>query len=225
MPRPPICEPAAGLRLLIVDDHALVCAGLAMMFRTVADVAEVAVATRPAAALRTAPLFRPDVALVDVTLPPADAFETAHRLSRSRIRILFMDDAVHAVHVRMAVRMGALGYWTKHAAFDQLAEAVRRVAAGEPSFCAEAAPLVTRTPAGLKFHMAAEVSPLARLTPRELEVLGHLADGLTVKRCALRMDLAESTVDNHKSRLMRKLNVHNVAQLVRLAGREGLVEM
>jgi len=214
-----------GLRLLVVDDHALCCAGLAMMIRTMPEVTEVAVATRAAAAVRTAQMVRPHVAVIDVTLPPADAFDTARRLLRPGrgCRILFLDVVVHYIYVRSALRVGAHGYWTKHASFDQIAEAIRRVAAGQTSFCAEVASLVVPTPAGAALRTGGNGSPLAQLTPREFEVLAHLVDGMTVKRCAIRMDLAESTVDNHKARLMRKLNVHSIVELVRLANREGIL--
>jgi two-component system, NarL family, response regulator NreC len=214
-----------GLRLLVVDDHALFCTGLAMMFRAVPEVAEVAVATGVEQAIQVANLLQPDVAILDAAMPSYRGFETARLLAESSVpcRVLFLDDAVNHAHIRSALRAGALGYWTKHATFDEIAAAVLRVAAGEAAFCPAAAPYFTQAKSGLRFDPGEAATGLAKLTPRELEVLVHLAEGLSVKRCAERMRLSESTVDNHKCHLMRKLGVHSVVELVRLAGREGLV--
>jgi DNA-binding NarL/FixJ family response regulator len=100
---------------------------------------------------------------------------------------------------------------------------VLQIRAGRTAFCPAADQYLVHTKSGLRFDPPATGSPLEKLTPRELEILLHLADGLSVRRCAERLRLSESTVDNHKSRLMRKLDVHNVVELVRLAAREGLL--
>ncbi len=214
-----------GLRLLIVDDQALCCTGLAMMFRAVPEIAEVAVATTSEQAVRIAKLFRPDVLIMDAAMPSYRGFETARLLldSSSPCRILFLDDAVNHAHIRWALKVGALGYWTKHATFDEIIAAVLQIGMGRKAFCSAADRHLVRTKSGLRFKPKTPGSLLERLTPREMEVLLHLADGLSVKRCAEQMHLSESTVDNHKSRLMRKLDVHSVVELVRLAGREGLL--
>jgi len=214
-----------GLRLMIVDDHALFCTGLAMMFRAVPEVVDVAVATTSEQAIRIAKLFKPDIVILDATMPSYQGFETARWLleSSSPCRLLFLDNDFSQAHVRSALRVGARGYWTKHATFDQILAAVLRIRSGQAAFCPAAQQHLVPTKSGLRFDPPATGSPLEKLSPRELEVLLHLADGLSVRRCAERMNLAESTVDNHKSRLMRKLDVHSVVELVRLAAREGLL--
>jgi len=214
-----------GLRLMIVDDHALCCTGLAMMFRAVPEIAEVAVATTSEQAVRIAKLFKPDVLILDAAMPSYRGFETARLLreSSSPCWILFLDDGVNHAHIRSALRLGAQGYWTKHATFDEILAAVLRIGAGHTAFCSAAEQYLIHTKSGPRFEPPATGTLLEKLTPRELEVLLHLADGLTVRRCAERMNLSESTVDNHKWRLMRKLDVHSVVELVRLAAREGLL--
>jgi len=214
-----------GLRLMIVDDHALCCTGLATMFRAVPEVAEVSVATTSEQALRIARLLTPDVLILDAAMPSHQGFEMARLLLESSLprRILFLDDTVNHAHIRSALRLGAHGYWTKHATFDEILAAVLRISAGGTSFCPAAAQCLVPTESGPRFEPPAIPAPLEKLTPRELEVLLNLADGLSVRRCAERMRLSESTVDNHKSRLMRKLDVHSVVELVRLAAREGLL--
>ncbi|MBN1912471.1 MAG: response regulator transcription factor [Pirellulales bacterium] len=214
------------IRLMIADHHALCCAGMATMFRTVPEVGEVAVATSAGQALRLARLFQPAVVLMDATLPNFGGFDAARQLQviRPECGTIFIDHAVCPVHIRAALRAGARGYWTKHASFDQIVHAVRRVVRGERSFCPEVQAHLVQTRAGMHFQADLVGTPLSRLTPRELEVLVYLADGMSVKCCAQRMSLSASTVDNHKARLMRKLDVHNVVQLVKLAAREGLID-
>lgn len=216
---------ADGLRLLIVDSHALCCTGLAMMFRVVPEVAEVAVATTPEQAVQIAKLHQPDVLIMDAAIPSYRGFETARLLIKSskRCRILFLDDAVNHDHIRFALQVGASGYWTKHATFDEIIVAVLQISTGREAFCPAVDEHLVRTESGLKYKTRTTGTPLESLTPRELQVLLHLVDGLSVRRCAERMKLSESTVDNHKSRLMRKLDVHSTVDLVRLAGREGLL--
>ena len=213
-------------RLLVVDDHALCCAGMAMMFRTVPDVAEVAVATHPEQAMRIAEIFRPDVALVDFTMPEHGGLEVARRLLTpcSRCRVLFLDDEVHHAHVRSVLRLGASGYWTKHATFDEIAAAVARAMEGQRTFCPAVEEHMIRTPVGLWYRPNLIGTPLETLTSRELEVLVHLTDGLSIKQCADEMSLLESTVAAHRTQLMRKLNVGDVVELVKLAARKELLD-
>ena len=207
-------------RLLIVNSRALDCTGLKTMFQTVWYVEEVVTATGAEEAVRRARKFRPDVVLMDITLPPPGALEAARQLQSGvpGSRVLFLDDSVRPAHVRGVLAVGGLGYWTRHATFEEIVEAVRLVAAGRSTFCPAAQQYLVETPSG------ANGTACATPTPRELEVLMHLAEGRSVKECARRMDLAHSTVDNHKSRLMKKLGTHNLVELVRTAVREGLLD-
>jgi len=211
---------------LIVDDHALYREALTRLFETAPGVGEVATAAGGDEAVRRAERFQPDVVLIVMGLQAGQAFRAgATILSRcAGSHILYLDDSVDHTHVSTTLRLGGSGYWTKHAEFKELADAVRRVAAGQLAFCPTVQKHLVRTLRGLRFQPVPEDSVVDKLTPREREVLVHLAGGLSVKQCAERMCLAKSTVDNHKSRLMKKLGVHKVVDLVRLAIREGLVE-
>jgi DNA-binding NarL/FixJ family response regulator len=123
-------------RLLIVDSRALDCTGLKTMFQTVWYVEEVVTATGAEEAVRRARKFRPDVVLMNMTLPPPGALEAARQL-QSRVpgsRVLFLDDSVRPAHVRGVLAVGGLGYWTRHATFEEIVEAVRLVAAGRSTF-------------------------------------------------------------------------------------------
>lgn len=216
---------ANGLHLMIVDDHALCCSGLAMMFRAVPEVADVAVATTSEQAVRIARRFKPDVAILDAAMPSYQGFAAARLLLESSpsCRILFLDDAIRQDHLRASLRVRAQGYWTKHATFDELLAAVLRVHSGQAAFCPAAEECLVHTDSGFRVDPPETRSPLERLTSREREILAHLAEGLSVRRCAERLKISENTVDNHKWRMMRKLDVHSTVELVRLAAREGLL--
>ena len=154
-------------RLLIVDDRALVCAGMAMMFRTMPEVAEVAVATQPSQAIRIGHLLRPHVAVLDAAMPAQGGFEIAQRLvdSPSGCRVLFLDDEVHDRRVRWALRAGALGYWTKHATFDEIVGALRRVAEGQVAFCPEVQKHLIETLAGPRYRPGLDAVLRVPLSP------------------------------------------------------------
>ncbi len=210
-------------RLLIVDDHGLVRDGLLALFR--AEGGFEVVAVDAGEAVRTACYFSPHVVLMDLTLPGSFAFLAARsiRSENGLPRLLFLDDTVRPANVGRALEFGICGYWTKHASFDQLAAAVRCIVSGRMSFCPEVEPHLVAEPEGLQFRPSADVWGTPDLTARQREVLALLARGLSVKECAQRMGLSQSTVDNQKSRLMRKLGVHCTVDLVWIAFREGLV--
>jgi DNA-binding NarL/FixJ family response regulator len=213
-------------RVLILDRQTLFCVGVVRLLEKAAEIEEARAATSLREGVRLAGRFCPAVILVDPSLSGAGAFDVARRIRWEcpGSRFVFLDEAVRELHVRAAVQGGASGYWTKHASIDQIVAAIGRVAAGEPSFCPRALRFVAETPKGLRFRPSEKSVALRQLTSREVEVFVHLAQGLSVRQCAARMHLATSTVDNHKTRLMKKLDVHKSVDLATLAVREGLVD-
>ena len=196
------------------------------LFGTCGAIGEVAAASGVEEAGPLAQRFGPDVVSIHPGLSDATPFEAAERIFSHcpTARLLFLDDSVREIHVRAALQVGAWGYWTKHASFDRIVTAVRRVAAGHKSFCPAVRRILVATPDGLRLDPCPRCPSLGGLTRREIEVLLYLARGLTVRQCAERMQLAQSTVDNHKSRLMKKLGVHKGVELAVLAIREGLLD-
>jgi len=215
----------AGARLLVVDRCALVCEGLVALFRGGQGFAEVIGATSLDQATRLAQSIQPDVVLLDPVLLDAGTAPVAQRLASAwpSAKLVLLDEMVSPLHLRVAVETGAWGYWTKQATFEQLAAALRQVAAGRPAFSPEVRRYLLLTPSGLRLRPLPEGSLFLQLTLREWQVLRCLSEGLTVKQSARQLGLSASTVDNHKSRLMRKLKVHKVVDLVRLAIAEGVL--
>ena len=211
----------ATTRLLIVDDHVLHCAGVRMLFHGTWFVDKIAMAHKPREAVELAEHFKPHVTLMDVTLPSPGPFELGKQIMSlwDDSRVIFIDDSFRRIHLHKALEVGGSGYLTKHATFEETCDAVRRVSAGQTMFLTTP----SEKTGGPHFNKPEQHSAVDRLTPRELEVIQHLGEGMTAKECAEKMGISYSTIDNHKAKIMKKLDVRNVVQLVLLAIREGLV--
>jgi len=221
-----ILRSASGVRLLLLDEHALFCAGMVELFRAAEGIGEVAAATDVERGVQLAERFAPDVVSIAPQLNGTGPVEAARRVRACcpAAKLMFLDDSVRWFHVRAALEAGAAGYWTKRHRFEEIVTAVGRLAEGRTAFCPTVERYLASTGGSVRFLPASGGALLARLTARELQVLVSLAQGLTVKQCARQMQLARSTVDNHKSRLMKKLGVHKAVDLAVLAVREGLLD-
>jgi DNA-binding NarL/FixJ family response regulator len=174
-------------------------------------------------ALRLSEAHRPDVLLMDIGMPGLNGVEAAARLTREgpRPRVVILSMHTGEEHVLRAIRAGAAGYLLKDANPAELEAAVRAVARGEIYL----SPAISRyVVEGYVRGGDAERGPLERLTPRQREVLQLIAEGNTTKAIAARLGLSVKTVETHRAQLMERLGTHDVAALVRLAIRLGLVE-
>ena len=185
----------------------------------------VAIATNEYEAFRQIDQNHPDVILLDPWVNNGGPFAVFDKLRElaPRTSIIFLEDGVHEVHVRVALKLRVDGFLTKSCRFSEIREAIQKVVRGSPAFCADIQHYVLKTSRGPRFNRNAISSPLATLTPREMELMVLLAQGYTVREAAKQMGTAVSTADNHKSSLMQKLGVHKVVELGTMAVREGLV--
>ena len=209
--------------VVIVDDHELFRAGVRAELEPLVDV--LGDAGEVAAAVRMIQAERPDVVLVDVHMPDGGGVEVIRRVSRSNPAQLFLalsaSDA--AEDVISVVRAGARGYVTKTIAGPELAEAITRVHEGDAVFSPRLAGFVLDAFAGAMPE--AQVDPeLDQLTPREREVLQHLARGYMYKEIALRLGISAKTVEAHVSAVLRKLQLSNRHELSRWAVERKLVD-
>jgi DNA-binding NarL/FixJ family response regulator len=212
-----------AVRVLVADDHALFRAGIRKLLQSFGGIEVVGEAADGHEALRLSSTVRPDVLLMDIGMPGLNGVEAAARLTREgpppRVIILSMHTGEE--HVLRAVRAGAAGYLLKDAPPAELEAAVRAVARGEIYL----SPAVSRYVVEDYVRRAAgDRSPLDRLTSRQREVLQLIAEGNTTKAIAARLGLSVKTVETHRAQLMERLEARDVAALVRLAIRVGLVE-
>ena len=135
-----------------------------------------------------------------------------------------LDDGVRRFNVRQVLRLELDGYLTKEQPIAQISGALERAANGERVFAPEVAEQLVFSAGGVRLADASYSAALGKLTPRELDVLIYAAQGFTIRQTAETLGISESTADNHKSRLMKKLNIHKTVELAQLALAEGLIQ-
>jgi NarL family two-component system response regulator LiaR len=211
---------AEPIRVLVVDDHAVVREGLRAFLELQDGIEVVGEAVDGQEAVETAVRLRPDVILMDLVMPRVDgvmAMRTLRdRVPESRVIVLtsFLDDD----KLLPALRSGAAGYLLKNAAPQELARAVRAAHAGEVLFDPVVAARLVETLAADGYE-----EPLDRLTPREHEVLVLIGNGFPNKRIAQELGLSEKTVKTHVGHVLAKLGVDDRTQAAVVAVRAGLV--
>jgi two-component system, NarL family, response regulator NreC len=171
-------------------------------------------------AVDLAATLRPDVVVMDVAMPDLNGIEATRRVTAANphIRVVALSMHKDSVYVREILRAGARGYLLKDSVADDLVAAVRAVAGGEGYL----SPAISN--AVLDDYRKHVTNPIDLLSSREREVLQMLAEGKTNKEIAVTLNLSVYTVDAHRGRIMEKLNVHSINELVRFAVRNGLVD-
>ncbi len=210
------------VRVLVADDHTLVRQGLVSLLVDSGECEVVAEAADGMEAVEKARATRPEVAVIDLTMPRLSGLEAVRRIHEEmpQIRVLALTVHEEEEYVLPVVRAGASGYLVKDSAVAELLAAVRALHAGQGYFGPQAARVLAeqyRQPA----HQVED--PYGALSPREREVFHLVVDGRTTKEIARQLGISVKTADNHRYRLMEKLGVHNTAELVRYAARRGLL--
>ncbi|MGY2127411.1 response regulator [Blastococcus sp. SYSU DS0617] len=215
-----------SVRVLLVDDEALVRTGLRMILEAEADLEVVGEASDGAAALALCRQLRPDVALVDIRMPRVDGIAVARRLTadpdlRTAVVMLTTFDADE--HVVEALRAGATGFLLKSMPREQLVAAVRAAVSGEALLAPALLRRLLDDYVGRSAAAPVATAGLERLTPREDEVLRLMARGLSNAEIAARLVLGEGTVKTHVARVLAKLGLRDRVQAVVVAYESGLV--
>lgn len=208
------------IKILVADDHAVVRQGFRRILEAQQDLQVVGEAANGREAIRLAQELRPDLVLLDVSMPELNGVEATRRLKESSqyVKVLVLSMHKDHVYVREALRAGALGYLLKDCSEDELVGAVRTVAGGEAYLSPQVSGAVL---ADYRKHVT---DPIDLLSSREREVLQMLAEGKTNKEVAVALNLSVHTVDAHRGRIMEKLNLHSIGEMVRFAMRSGIVD-
>lgn len=209
------------IQVLVADDHALVRAGIRALLERIDRVKVVGEAGDGLQALELIKELGPDVVLLDLTMPGLSGFEvlkeTSERFPHVNMIVLSVHDTEeYAIH---ALRSGASGYLPKSAASAELELAIQRVMSGEKYVSPSIAP-----EASLEFSSGGS-ELTAELTPRQLEVITLICEGSSTKDIARTLNISIKTVETHRAQLMERLNIHEVAGLVRYAIKKGLVKV
>ncbi len=216
------------IRVLCVDDHAFLIDGLRARFELAKDLECVGHLESAERLLSEAMVLRPEVVLLDIEMPGPDSFEAAEDLQRTlpEARVIFLSAYVRDHYISAAVNAGAYGYFSKSDEPNEIIEGIRKVARREefafgPKVKARCKPKkgVTRG------QVAPPSTKLDTLSPREQDVLRMIGRGMTRSEIAETLCRSVKTIDVHREKIMKKLDIHDRGELVRFAIREGLVEV
>ena len=207
------------IKVLLADDHALVRAGIRSLLNAMAQVEVVAEASSGEEAIELASTSRPDVVLMDIAMKGITGLEAAARMRElmPEVRVVILSMHSGEEYVLQALRAGAAGYLLKDAATGELELALRSVMRGESWL----SPAVSRQVVE-GYVRSGESAPEA-LTARQREVLRLVAGGKSTKEIAFLLNLSVKTVETHRAQIMERLNIRDVAGLVRYALRTGLI--
>ncbi len=211
------------IRVLVADDHTLVRESLVNVLDASGECLVVAQAADGLAAVEKALQVRPDVAIVDISMPGLNGIEVVRRLHaelpETRTLVLTMhEDEEYVLHV---VRAGASGYLLKDSPISELIHAVKQLHAGRAHFGAAAARVLANQ---VQKPEGAAGDPYGRLTPREREVFHMIVEGRTSKEIAGKLGISTKTAENHRANVLGKLDARNTADVVRYAVRRGLLD-
>jgi DNA-binding NarL/FixJ family response regulator len=223
MPDPsgPRSAPSGAIRVVLVDDHALVRQGFRRILEDEPGIQVVGEGGSGADAVKLATTQKPDVIVLDMAMPDMNGLHAARMILRERpqTRVLILSMYSDEQYVRSALDAGVHGYILKNALETDLTRAVRAVAAGQQYLSPDLAGVVIRALQG----KTESEDPWERLTEREKQVLQLVAHGKSNKEIAVLLDLSVNTVAVHRANLMSTLKVHKAAELVLYAVKRGLV--
>ena len=217
----------APIRVVLADDHVLMRAGIAALLQRIPDLTVVAEADDGRDALQLIATHHPDIAMLDISMPELNGLEVAERVAREfpDVRVIILSMHATSDYVLKAMRVGASGYLLKGARLAELELAITAVARGEIYL----SPAVAKHVIGGYRDQASGAAPAAdaqaqeRLTARQREILQLIAEGKTTKEIAQVLTLSAKTVEMHRAQLMERLDIHDVAGLVRYAPRTGII--
>lgn len=209
--------------IVIADDHGIVREGLRRLLESEPDFTVVGEAADGREVLEQVSSLRPDVVVLDITMPRLGGLETLERLRAEHpgTKVILLSVHGDSPFIQSAIALGADGYVLKTGRVAEIVTAIRETTRGGSYFSpAVAREIVER----LRTPQGEGDDPFTLLTSREREILNRIAEGLSAKEIAVELDLSTKTVEAHRTSLMRKLGVRKATELVRYALRHGLIE-
>ncbi len=212
-------------RILLADDHALVRAGIRELVQKIPGIEVIGEASGGRQALEMIESLSPDLVLLDIGMKELNGLEVAARVTRdfSAVKILILSMHNNEEYVLRALRVGASGYMLKDSAIAELKLAIESVRSGKTYL----SPSISRNAIDSYLNRTSapgKSTALEHLTPRQREILQLIAEGRSTKEIASDLSLSAKTVETHRSQLMERLDIYDVASLVRYAMRVGLIQ-
>jgi DNA-binding NarL/FixJ family response regulator len=213
------------IRVLLADDHNIVREGLKSLLEKDPYIEVIAMADNGRKTVQLAGELKPDVAVIDIAMPEMNGIEATRRISRDVPEVKVLVLSMHSARrfVTEALSAGAKGYMLKDCAAEELVRAIHTVAGNETYLSPKVAGLIVKD--YLKHAPDSVQSAEHCLTNREREILQLIAEGESTKEIAFELRVSIKTVESHRQQIMKKLNLHSVAELTRHAIREGLTPL
>ncbi len=213
------------IRVLLVDDHAILREGIKALLEKQDNIEVVAEAENGREAIAKSTQFQPDVVVLDISMPLMDGLEATRQMKKENkeIRILVLTMHDDEEYFFQLLRAGASGYVTKKAVGRELGSAIEAVYRGESFFC----PSMSRYLLSdyLRLDKATEKIERVELTSREREIVKLIAEGYTNQQIAESLHRSVKTIESHRSNILRKLDIHDTIELVKYAVRKKLIEI
>jgi len=213
------------IHVLIAEDHLMVRAGIRALLEKAGDIHVMGEASNGQEAIEMTEALKPDVLIMDIMMPRMNGIQAAENIREMKLPtfILLLSMYSDEGFVHQALQYGVKGYVLKSSVSDELLQAVRTVAGGKNYFSSPISEIVAESGANPRSTLP-DGDPLSNLSPREKEILQLIAEEYTSAEIGKMLFIAEKTVEKHRTKLMEKLNVRNLAGLVRLAVKYHLVD-
>lgn len=220
------------VRILLADDHTLVRGGIRALLNDIKGIQVIGEASDGREALQLVEEQHPDIVVMDIAMAGMNGLEATMRITRDYpdVRVIILSMHMNEEYVLQALRAGAAGYLLKDSAIAELQLAIKAVARGETYLSPPVSKHVISDyvrRVGLEYGMQdpSQQPPLERLTSRQREILQLIAEGYTTQEISQKLNIGVKTVETHRTQLMDRLNIHDVAGLVRFAIRNGLISL
>lgn len=209
------------IKVLIVDDHALVRMGIRRLLEDLSDMDVVAEAASGEEALSLVKKHQPHVVLLDMKMPGIDGWEVTRRLKKSspQVRVIAVTAMCSEPFPSRVLQLGAMGYLTKESGAEEMADAIRKVCQGERYLSAKIAQKMA-----INSLQTPQESPFDLLSEREMQVMLMITRGVSVQDISNRLFLSSKTINGHRYRMFEKLAIKNDVELTYLAMKHGVIE-
>ena len=215
------------IKVLIVDDHKLIRRGICTLLNSDEDIEVVGEAADPEQCLEILQLNKPDVILMDISLDAADGIALTKEITQNnpRVRVIMLSMHLQESYIKRSVQAGADGYILKNSPTEELITAIKEVANGGKYFAQEVSRIMALNYMSSQDGVDSKYAKGEILTKRELQIVKLILDGLNNQKIADQLSISHRTVDTHRTNIMHKVKVKNVAELVMYAVKNKLIEI
>ena len=217
------------IRVVLADDHELFRAGIRSLLENIKEVKIIGEAADGYAVIELVEKYNPELAILDISMPGLNGLEALSRISKSspNTKVILLSMYSNKEYVLQALKSGASGYILKDVAWDELELAIKKVMRGELYLYSKVAhhviEFLKKDKPGVKTNLTD--TDYDQLSPRHYEVLKLIGEGLSTKEIAMKLNLSINTVESHRKELMKRLDIHDIAGLVRHSIKIGLVSL